>query len=154
MPNRRLEVPLFQQWWEQNLQDDVVYQSMDWLQKLLYRCLLQRAYVCETQPHVPDDDLALMVLSGAKDMEMWQSNKEIILRKFQSIEQDGVKLLRQKRLEADWLEVQNRRDCLSQKRSQSGRIGGKKSAEVRRQRQGGAKQDRSNGEAEQSKANP
>jgi uncharacterized protein YdaU (DUF1376 family) len=96
-------------WWEQNFKEDLVVRRMTWLQKLLYRCLLQEVYVCETQPYAPSDDESLSVLSGAESLEMWLANRELILSKFESFERDNVTLLRHKRLEADWQQVNRER---------------------------------------------
>ena len=118
--------PWFQQWYESELQRDLVYQGMTWIQKLIYRCLCQRMFVCETQPYAPDDDNLLWVLSGAENKQMWLDNKDAILVRFERIEIDGKVLLKHKRVEEDWNDVQERRESLRKIRSIAGKRGNAK----------------------------
>src|SRR5437763_5857055 len=101
---------------------------MNWLQKLLFRCLLQTSFVCESAPYIPNDDDVLWILAGADDREMWQREKPLIMDKFEAfIDEQGHNLLRQKRVESDYLYAAQRREELAKKRSDAGRKG----AEVR-----------------------
>ena len=118
--------PWFQQWYESELQRDLVFQGMTWIQKLFYRCLCQRMFVCETQPYAPDDDNLLWVLSGAENKQMWLDNKDAILVKFERIEIDGKVLLKHKRVEEDWNDVQERRESIRKIRSIAGKRGNAK----------------------------
>lgn len=118
--------PWFQQWYECELQRDLVFQGMTWLQKLLYRCLCQRMFVCETQPYAPDDDNLLWVLAGAENKQMWLDNKDAILVKFERAEIEGKPLWKHKRVEKDWQDVQERREQIRKIRSEAGKRGNAK----------------------------
>jgi len=60
------KTPYFQKWQEHDLSSDLVFQAMTPLQKLVYRCLLQRMFVCETQPYAPACDDHLWLLAGCE----------------------------------------------------------------------------------------
>src|SRR5437764_11038302 len=100
MPNQYYTRPAFQLWYEQNHEADFIVLQMNWLQKLLYRCLLQTSFVCESAPYIPNNDDVLWILAGAENREMWQREKPLIMDKFEAfIDEQG--LLRHKRLESD-----------------------------------------------------
>lgn len=112
MSNKRERAPDYQCWWEGDFRNDFTVMQMNWLQRLLYRCLLQQAFVCETQPYVPDDDNILWILAGAESLEQWQREKALIVSKFEPFQDDqGRKLLRHKRLAEDWQRVQQTRQA-------------------------------------------
>src|SRR5437899_2643146 len=86
-------------WYEREFWADRAVIRMSWLQRHLYRALLQAAFYCSTRPNLPDDDSELWDLAGAENPEMRQREKGLILTKFQPfVDQDGRKLLRHKRL--------------------------------------------------------
>jgi hypothetical protein len=121
--------PDYMLWSEEEFQADVFVRGMNWLQKLLYRALLQSMFFHSTRPYLPNDDEILWILSGAESLEMWEKNKGVILRRFSKLpDNDG--LLQNKRITSDWNKLAERREQMSEM--------GLKSAEVRKSRYGTA----------------
>jgi uncharacterized protein YdaU (DUF1376 family) len=95
--------PPYQFWHEQDFaSDEQVAYGMDWLQRHLYRTLLQKALVCSNRPYLPTSDDQLWLLADAGSKERWIENKPAIMVKFQLINIDGVELWSHKRLVRDW----------------------------------------------------
>jgi hypothetical protein len=128
------EKPLFQPWNEEEFQADVFVRGMTWLQRHLYRTLLQAAFYHSTRPYLPNDDEVLWVLAGAESQEMWEQNKSKILKRFTPLE-DQPELLEHKRVTSDWFNWQD----IKTEAQMAGREGGKKSADRRRELYGTAK---------------
>ena len=125
--------PLYIPWKEEVFQADVFVRGMTWLQRHLYRALLCASFFHGTRPYLPNDDDVLWVLAGAESLEMWQQNKTTILRRF-TVCEHNPNLLENKRVTADWNRLlDSRNDSANQ-----GRVGGLKSAEVRREKYGTA----------------
>ena len=121
--------PPYQFWHEQDFaSDERVAYGMDWLQRHLYRTLLQKAFICSTRPYLPTSDDQLWLLADAGSKERWLENKDAILVKFQPITIDGTELWSHKRLLRDW----NLLEKFSSKRAKAGRAGGLAKAENKR----------------------
>lgn len=104
--------------------DDFSVIQMNWLQKLLYRSLLQQIFVCETTPYVPNNDNILWRLAGAENLEMWVKEKPLIMEKFEIFDdEEGRPMLKHKRLERDYCEIKKLQATTSEKRSEAGRRG-------------------------------
>jgi len=113
--------PPYQFWHEQDFSsDEQVAYGMDWLQRHLYRALLQKAFICSTRPNLPTSDEQLWLLADAGSKERWLANKDAIMVKFQPITIDGIELWAHKRLLRDWGLLSN----FSSKRAKAGRAGG------------------------------
>jgi len=98
--------PPYQKWSELDFIADESVQLLTWLQKFLYRTLLQKMFFCKTRPYLPDDDEQLWHLAGAKNQKMWNENREAIIPVFfTQLERDGVKLLRNKRVDEEWQDL-------------------------------------------------
>jgi hypothetical protein len=126
--------PLYQPWNEDAFQADVFVRGMTWLQRLLYRSLLQAMFFHNTRPYLPIDDDILWVLAGAESQEMWEQNKARILKRF-TVCDHNANLLEQKRVTEDWKRIEASRF----ESTEQGRAGGLKSAEVRREKYGTAR---------------
>ena len=111
--------PAYQFWHEKDFSlDEQVAYGMDWLQRHLYRTLLQKAYHCSTRPYLPMSDDQLWLLADAGSKECWLANKQPIMVKFFKATVDGVELWAHKRLLRDW-------DLLKQHASRSPVLGGR-----------------------------
>ena len=115
--------PMYQPWNEEEFQADVFVRGMTWLQRHLYRALLQAMFFHSTRPFLPADDEVLWVLSGAESIEMWQKNKSKILKRFTAVS-DRPELLENKRVTADWERLTDARNKMAEL--------GERSAAVRR----------------------
>jgi hypothetical protein len=104
--------PMYQPWNEEEFQADVFVRGMTWLQRHLYRALLQASFFHGTRPYLPNDDEVLWVLSGAESPEMWEQNKARILKRFTPAVHDA-NLLENKRVTADWERLMNKREKMS-----------------------------------------
>jgi uncharacterized protein YdaU (DUF1376 family) len=114
--------PAYQFWHENDFSsDEQVAYGMDWLQRHLYRTLLQKAFHCSTRPYLPASDDQLWLLADAGSKECWLQNKAPIMVKFQSVEIDGVKCWAHKRLLRDWALLVGHHD----KKVKAGRDGGR-----------------------------
>jgi hypothetical protein len=80
----------------------------------MYRTLLQAAFFHSTRPYLPDDDAQLWLLAGCESPKRWERNKEVVRAMFTTVEIDGVRLLSQKRLLADWDRLEEKRQMLSE----------------------------------------
>jgi hypothetical protein len=127
------EKPQFQPWNEEEFQADVYVRGMTWLQRLLYRALLQASFFHSTRPYLPNDDEVLWVLAGAENQEMWEQNKAKVLKRWSPCA-DNPNLLENKRVSKDWFNWKDVRD----EAVESGSAGGRKSAEKRRELYGTA----------------
>jgi hypothetical protein len=120
--------PPYQFWHEQDFSsDEQVAYGMDWLQRHLYRTLLQKAFICSTRPYLPTSDDQLWLLADAGTKERWLENKNAIMVKFQAITSDGIELWSHKRLLRDWHLLAD----FSSKRAKARRAGGLAKAENR-----------------------
>jgi uncharacterized protein YdaU (DUF1376 family) len=114
--------PPYQFWHEADFwSDQCVSRGMTFMQRHLYRALLQAAFYCSTRPYVPNNDDELWKLADAGSLDNWMQNKAAILVKFQEIEVKGVKVFSHKRLMRDW------RKLVAGSESQSKRRKGKQS---------------------------
>ena len=125
--------PLYQPWNEEEFQADVFVRGMTWLQRHLYRSLLQAMFFHTTRPYLPNDDDVLWVLAGAETPEMWEENKTKILKRF-TVCSESPHLLENKRVTADW-------DRLTDARSKMAELG-QRSAVVRKALHGSAQPTR------------
>ena len=105
--------PMYQPWNEEEFQADVFVRGMTWLQRHLYRALLQAMFFHSTRPFLPADDEVLWVLSGAESIEMWQQNKSKILKRFTAVS-DRPELLENKRVTADWERLTDARNKMAE----------------------------------------
>jgi hypothetical protein len=80
----------------------------------MYRTLLQAAFFHSTRPHLPDDDAQLWLLAGCESPKQWERNKEAVRAMFTTVDVNGVSLLSQKRLLADWDRLEEKRQMLSE----------------------------------------
>jgi hypothetical protein len=99
-------VPPYQFWCEREFWGDVhVSRGMTWMQRHLYRALLQAAFYCSTRPFLPTSDDELWILADAGTKENWLENKGAILVKFQLIKVKGNEMWSHKRLMRDWIKL-------------------------------------------------
>ncbi len=105
--------PMYQPWNEEEFQADVFVRGMTWLQRHLYRALLQASFFHSTRPYLPSDDEVLWVLSGAESPEMWEQNKVRILKRFTVVE-GKPDLLENKRVTADWERLTDARNKMAE----------------------------------------
>lgn len=108
MPFRTRAKPAYQPWNEEEFQADTKVRGMTWLERHLYRALLQGMFWCTTRPYAPNDDDELWVLAGAVNKEMWLDNKSNIMKCLQPVE-GNENLLEQKRVTADWKAIMKAR---------------------------------------------
>jgi uncharacterized protein YdaU (DUF1376 family) len=119
--------PLFQKWSESDfLMKTTVEKPMHWLARMFYARLLQRAFVCETRPNLPDNDAELRNLLGGIPEVDWAEHRAAVRAWFTRKTINGVKVLVQKRLQEDWQLLLDYRE--------EQRIKGHKSGEARRQK--------------------
>ncbi|MFZ0731766.1 MAG: hypothetical protein WAM79_05535 [Candidatus Sulfotelmatobacter sp.] len=98
--------PPYQFWHEADFwADECVSRGMNFMQRHLYRALLQAAFYCSTRPYLPIIDDELWILADAGTLDNWAQNKTAIMVKFQEIEVKGVKVLSHKRLLRDWIKL-------------------------------------------------
>jgi uncharacterized protein YdaU (DUF1376 family) len=117
--------PLFQKWSESDfLMKTTVEKPMHWLARLFYRGLLQRAFICETRPNLPDNDADLRILLGGVPEDEWAEHQAAIRAWFTPKTINGVKVLIHKRLQEDWQLLLDYRE--------EQRVKGQKSGEARR----------------------
>jgi hypothetical protein len=126
MANRHFDTPIYQCWWESNFEKDLTVLKMSWLQEHLYRRLIQKMFVCDTQPFLPDDNDVLWILAGAESKDMWMREKELILSKFDTFidEVSGKSLLRHRRVELDWNQINAEKREKSERQKRNGQKGG------------------------------
>jgi len=99
-------MPPYQFWCEREFWGDVhVSRAMTWMQRHLYRALLQAAFYCSTRPYLPTSDDELWILADAGTKENWLENKEAIMLKFQQVKIKGVEFWSHKRLMRDWIKL-------------------------------------------------
>jgi hypothetical protein len=99
-------VPPYQFWCEKEFWGDVhVSRGMTWMQRHLYRALLQAAFYCSTRPNLPTSDDELWILADAGTKDNWLENKNAIMVKFQLVKVKGVELWSHKRLMRDWIKL-------------------------------------------------
>ena len=99
-------VPPYQFWCEREFWGDVhVSRGMNWMQRHLYRALLQAAFHCSTRPYLPTSDDELWILADAGTKENWLENKSAIMVKFQLVKVKGVEFWSHKRLMRDWIKL-------------------------------------------------
>lgn len=105
--------PQYQPWNEEEFQSDLFVRVMTPVQRWAYRTLLQASFFHTTRPYLPSDDKVLWILAGCESRNQWDSIKGMILERFAPIEIDGVSLLENKRVTADWKRLQNVREEMS-----------------------------------------
>jgi uncharacterized protein YdaU (DUF1376 family) len=101
MPLNRKK-PMYQPWNEEEFIADQVVQSMNNVERWMYRTLLQQAFFCSTRPYLPNDHEQLWRLAGCANRKQWDKCNSLVLTKFSKIQRRGQDLLKQKRLELDW----------------------------------------------------
>lgn len=106
--------PLYQPWNEEAFRADERVYAMTAEQRWMYRTSLQSAFFCSTRPYLPDDDAQLWMLAGCKSRQQWDENKDVVRSMFTAVELDGVSLLSQKRLLADWNRLEEKRQMLAE----------------------------------------
>jgi len=106
--------PLYQPWNEEAFRADLHVGAMTPTQRWIYRTLLQAAFFHSTRPHLPDDDAQLWLLAGCETPKQWERNKGVVRAMFTPVEVDGLRLLSQKRLLADWDRLEEKRQILSE----------------------------------------
>jgi len=114
--------PLNQPWNEEEFLSDVRVRGLTYVQRWMYRTLLQAAFFHSTRPYLPNDDRILWVLAGCESLEQWRANKEEILELF-TLSNDS-KLLGNKRVIEDWQRLEESREKMAEL--------GRKSAAVKR----------------------
>jgi hypothetical protein len=98
--------PPYQFWHEPDFwADECVSRGMTFMQRHLYRALLQAAFYCSTRPYLPISDHELWKLADAGSLENWIQNKDAILIKFQKTTVRSVEVLSHKRLMRDWIKL-------------------------------------------------
>jgi len=118
--------PLYQPWNEEAFRADLQVGAMSPTQRWIYRTLLQAAFFHSTRPYLPDDDTQLWLLAGCESPKQWDRNKGVVRAMFTPVEVDGIRLLSQKRLLADWNRIEEKRQMLSE----NGRRGRKAQLEL------------------------
>jgi hypothetical protein len=99
-------IPPYQFWREQEFwADEIVSRGMNWMQRHLYKALLQAAFYCSTRPYLPTSDDELWILADAGTRENWLENKSAIMAKFQPKKVKGVDVWAHKRLMRDWIKL-------------------------------------------------
>jgi hypothetical protein len=99
-------LPPYQFWVEKDFwADEHVSRGMNWMQRHLYRALLQVALTCSTRPYLPTSDDELWILADAGSKEHWVENKNQIMVKFQLTKVKGVEVWKHKRLMRDWIKL-------------------------------------------------
>lgn len=116
--------PLYQPWNEEEFLADIDVRCMNDVQRWMYRTLLQAAFFTRERPYLPADDLRLQLLAGCSNKKLWDRNKTTVLKMFNSITIDGVEVLANKRVCADWQHLMEYRQQMSDL--------GTRSAQVRR----------------------
>jgi len=111
--NETKRKPLYQPWNEETFRADLHVGAMTPTQRWIYRTLLQAAFFHSTRPYLPDDDVQLWLLAGCESPKQWERNKDAVRAKFTPVEVDGVRLLSQKRLLADWERIEEKRQSLA-----------------------------------------
>jgi uncharacterized protein YdaU (DUF1376 family) len=118
---------VYQPWRNDTFLADEYVQAMGYLEKWMYRTLLQAAFTCSTRPYLPDDDGRLWSLAGCESREMWDTHSAAVRRMFTPETVDGLSLLSQKRVTEDWNRIKEAKAAARE----SGRQGGLASAAVR-----------------------
>ena len=99
-------VPPYQFWREQEFWgDEIVSRGMNWMQRHLYKALLQAAFYCSTRPYLPISDDELWILADAGTKNNWLENKDAIMVKFQLVKVRSVERWSHKRLMRDWVKL-------------------------------------------------
>ncbi len=101
--------PNYQPWNEDAFSGDIMVQSMTYIQKWMYRTLLQKAFFEKYRPDLPADENLLWRMAGCESRNQWDQNKEAVLEMFES---DGD-ILFQKRLRQDWERLTEKRENMS-----------------------------------------
>jgi hypothetical protein len=105
--------PLYLLWDEEAFLSDETVRFMTYIQRWMYRALLQSAFICSTRPFLPSDDKVLWVLAGCKSEAQWREHSVGIRSAFTVIDVDGKKLLSQKRLCEEWERITKERKRLA-----------------------------------------
>jgi uncharacterized protein YdaU (DUF1376 family) len=106
--------PVYHQWDEPSFMMDTMH--LPWLERLLYRALLQGAFHCSTRPDIPDDDLQLQRMLCIPE-SVWTEHKADVRAMFQAETVNDKKVLFQNRLRKDWTTLEDMR----RKRSEAGK---------------------------------
>lgn len=104
--------PIYQPWNEDEFQSGMRTRRLNYIQKWMYRSLLQSAFYHPTRPFLPLDDETLWVLAGARDLEHWIENKASVLKCFQYHPTDPS-LIRHDRVCHDWQRLVDYRKKMS-----------------------------------------
>jgi hypothetical protein len=122
--------PQFLQWDETAFLADIrVSRNLNWMQRHIYRTLLQSCFVCKTRPYLPVDDEQLFMLADVQDAGMWLANKAAVLSLFELTEdEEGNQVYSHPRILEEWEKLEIWKN--------HGSNGGKKAAANRRQLSG------------------
>lgn len=110
--------PLYIPWNDEEFNADPRVRGMNHYQRWMYRSLLQACFWTTDRPNLPNDDEQLWVLAGCESLEEWSQNKDKVLRRFTVVEIEGVSVLQNKRVVADWerlMDVRGRMAEMGQK---------------------------------------
>lgn len=101
------KAPIYQLWSEKDFAFDTM--ELSWQARLLYRGLLQAAWLLSTRPDLPDNDAQLRNILGGIPESIWNEHREAVRSMFQSDTVNGVAVLWQKRLREDWATLEDKR---------------------------------------------
>ncbi len=104
------KAPLYQQWSDKEFMYDT--RHMNWLAREMYRCLLQSAWHLSTRPDLPDDDNQLQNIIGCPK-DVWDEHRDAVRAMLIGETVNGVNVLWQKRLRADWQTIEDYRTTQS-----------------------------------------
>lgn len=99
MKNFNGKRPIYHLWDEPSFVMDTAY--LPWMERLIYRALLQTAWYCSSRPDLPNDDIQLQRMLGIPE-SVWNEHKAGVRAMFQSDTVNDQPVLFQKRLRRDW----------------------------------------------------
>ena len=107
--------PLYQPWNEEAFLSDERVQAMTPIQRWMYRTLLQKAFFGSERPYLPNDEKRLWMLAGCESRAQWEENRDMVLEAFMPLRINGIDVLSQKRLVADWERIEEARETQAEK---------------------------------------
>lgn len=114
--------PDYQPWNEEEFWADIHVQCMPWVAAHLYKSLCNAAFFCSTRPLLPAIDSELWLHARAENLEQWLLYKPMIIKRFKVVLVGGKRMLKHKRITADWEHLRDAR----KKHSTDGINGNKK----------------------------
>jgi hypothetical protein len=106
--------PKYQPWNEEEFWSDVYVQAMPRIAAHLYKALCNAAFFCSTRPLLPASDAELWLHAHAENIDQWLAHKSVILKRFQVVNVSGRRMLKHKRVAADWERLRTERETLSE----------------------------------------